>query len=78
MMTKIHHLLLLLGHPGEYLPPFISTHLAHTQHNDGPTMWDNKNVARTRTRMAEVRKTQDEEATAQGQHDQDMQGHTRG
>jgi len=57
-MTKIHHLLLLLGHPGEYPPPFIPTHLAHTQHNNGLTMWDNDDAARTRTRTAEVRKKQ--------------------
>jgi len=49
----------------------IPTHLAHTQHNDGPMMWDNDDAARTRTTMAEARKTQDEEATAQKQHDQD-------
>jgi len=36
-------------HPSEYPPPFIPTHLTHTQHN---------NAARTRTMMAEARKTQ--------------------
>jgi len=35
-------------------------------------MWDNDDAARTRTMAAEVRKTQDEEATAQEQHNQDM------
>jgi len=55
-------------------PMLIPTHLAHTQHDNGPTTWDNDDAARTRTTVAEVRKAQDKEATAQERHNQDMQG----
>jgi len=39
----VRHCCLLLGQPSEYPPPFIPTQLAHTQHNNGPTMWDKDN-----------------------------------
>jgi len=60
-----------MRHPGEYPPLLIPTHLAHTQHDDGPMTWDKDDTARTRTMAAEARKTQDEEATAQERHNQD-------
>ena len=41
--TKNHRSLLLLGHHGKYPPWFVSTHLAHTQHDDRPMTWDNNN-----------------------------------
>jgi len=47
-MTKNHHSS-LLGHHGKYPPWFVPTHLAQTQHDNGPTTWDNDDVARTGT-----------------------------
>jgi len=51
MTTKNHCLLLLLGHHSKYPPQFVPTHLAHTQHDNGPMTWDNDNAARTGTTM---------------------------
>jgi len=67
--TKICHSLLLFRAP-QWAPPSV-----HPNPPCSHTAWQWTNdAARTGTTMVEVTKTQDEEATAQGQHDQDTWG----